>query len=115
MKGVFIMDSKQVLKDIGNRLYEKRKEKGLTQEKLAELIGVTPQMISYTEQGKKAIRPENLIKICKTLNVSADYLLMGKKPSDIAFVSDEAFKSLTDEQRIYIKIIIDSCINLCNS
>lgn len=106
------MDSSQLLKDIGERLVQKRKEKGYTQEKLAELIEVTPQMISYAEQGRKAMRPENIIKICCALNISADYLLMGKETTSFDLL-EKHFENLTSEQQIYIKLILDSCINLC--
>ena len=44
---------------------------------MAEKIGVSVQMISNLECGKKAIRPENIVKICEALNISTDYLLTG--------------------------------------
>lgn len=107
------MDSAQLLREIGLRLYTKRREKGYTQEKLAELTEVTPQTISYAEQGRKAMRAENIVKVCNALNISADYLLMGKEEHTSLNVLEEAFKNLTNEQQIYVKLILDSCINLC--
>ena len=106
------MNSEELLKEIGARLAKTRKEKGYTQEQLAELIEVTPQMISYAEKGRKAMRPENLIKICTTLDTSADYLLMGKETTSFG-IFEKHFENLTNEQQIYIKLILDSCINLC--
>lgn len=107
------MDSAQLLREIGTRLYIKRREKGYTQEKLAELTDVTPQTISYAEQGRKAMRAENIVKVCNALNISADYLLMGKESNTSFEVLEEQIKSLTNEQQIYIKLILNSCINLC--
>lgn len=49
----------------------------MTQEELAEKLGVSTQMISNLELGKKAIRPENLAKVCQVLGLSADFILMG--------------------------------------
>ena len=49
----------------------------LTQEQLAEHIGVSLQTISCIELGKKAVRPENLAKLCLCLDISADYILYG--------------------------------------
>ena len=49
------MEYNKLLSEIGFRLYTKRKERGYTQEKLAELMDVTPQTISYAESGKKAM------------------------------------------------------------
>ena len=42
-------------------------------------MGVSLQTISCIELGKKAIRPENLANLCLHLNVSADYILYGKR------------------------------------
>lgn len=65
------------LEDVGNRIMSRRKKMGLTQEALAEKSDVTTQFVSYAESGKRAMRPENLIKISNALNVSVDYLLSG--------------------------------------
>lgn len=67
-----------ILKEMGQRLRQCRKKSNLSQEKLAELVGVTPQTISTAETGKKALRPENMIKICEVLNTSPNYLLLGE-------------------------------------
>ena len=71
------MNEKDILKEMGERIYNCRKSFKMTQEELAEKIGVSTQMISNLELGKKAIRPENLIKLCFALSVSADYILIG--------------------------------------
>ncbi|MGN0573468.1 MAG: helix-turn-helix domain-containing protein [Acutalibacteraceae bacterium] len=71
------MNNQSLLKEIGERVYNRRKSLGYTQEQLAEKMNVSVQMISNLELGKKAIRPENIIKICSALEISADYLLMG--------------------------------------
>ena len=57
---------------------DRRKRLGLTQEALAEKGEVTTQFVSYAESGKRAMRPENLLKISSALEVSADYLLTGE-------------------------------------
>ena len=72
------MDS-TFLTDMGNRIAQRRKELHLTQEELSEMIGVSSQTISCIELGKKAARPENLARICTQLDVSADYILYGKR------------------------------------
>lgn len=57
------------------RLYECRKEKGLSQTALAEILGVQQSCISKWERGATAPDPEDIAKICKILDVSSDYLL----------------------------------------
>lgn len=73
------MSETAFLKEMGQRIMLRRKSLRLTQEELAEKIDVSTQMISNLELGKKAIRPENLAKVCDVLDVSADYVLTGAK------------------------------------
>lgn len=69
------MDEKgNLLRELGNRIYDRRKQLRMTQETLAEAAGITPQTVSAAELGKKALRPENIINICAALDVSPDYL-----------------------------------------
>ena len=73
------MNNNNFLSSMGLRISERRKELNLTQEKLAEKMGVSLQTIFCIELGKKAIRPENLANLCLHLDVSADYILYGKR------------------------------------
>ena len=67
------------LRAIGERICERRKAVGLTQERLAEKMDVSIQMISNLERGNKAIRIDNLVKLCAILGVSTDYILLGDR------------------------------------
>ena len=67
------------LVNMGVRIALRRKELHLTQEQLAEKMGLSLQSISCIELGKKAIRPENLANLCSHLGVTADYILYGKR------------------------------------
>ena len=60
----------ELLAGIGQRISSARKSKKMTQEALAELADVSYQAISSAELGKKALRPENIIKISQALQVS---------------------------------------------
>lgn len=60
----------ELLAGIGHRISSARKSKKMTQEALAELADVSYQTISSAELGKKALRPENIIKISQALQVS---------------------------------------------
>ena len=64
---------------MGKRIAQRRKELHLSQEQLAEKMGVSLQTISCIELGKKAVRPENLANLCTYLNVTADYILYGRR------------------------------------
>lgn len=67
--------------NMGVRIAQQRKDLKLTQEQLAEKMGVSLQTISCIELGKKAVRPENLANLCSYLNISSDYILYGKRDS----------------------------------
>ena len=56
-------------------LKELRREKGLSQKKLAELIGSNNSSVCDWECGRSEPSLFYLVKLCKTLEVSADYLL----------------------------------------
>lgn len=64
---------------IGDRVKEVREAKNLTQLQLAEMMEVSEQTIGNIERGAKGTRLANFIKLCEMLEVSADYLLFGKK------------------------------------
>lgn len=55
-----------------------RKEKQLSQEELAERIGVSRQAISKWEQGNGYPETEKLLVLSQELNVSLDYLMLGE-------------------------------------
>ena len=102
------------LQVIGNRITELRKRLGWTQEELAEKADLTPQFVSYAESGKRAMRPENLLKLSKALNGSADYLLTGEIiDKDLLILSDK-IKQLSPSQIRIIENIVDQCNDLFN-
>ena len=100
----------ELLNQIGNRLQTQRKQLRLTQEELAELSEITAQTISYAELGKKALRPENIIRICSALQISTDYLLTGKiTENDCSYLSSK-ISELTPAQYRHLEDIINSYI-----
>lgn len=100
------------LSEIGIRIVERRKQLGYTQEELAERADLTPQFVSYAESGKRAMRPENLLKLAKALNVSADYLLTGDIVEKDMLILSDKMKKLTPSQVRIIENIIDECNSL---
>lgn len=105
-------DKELKLVEIGNRIADRRKQLGLTQEALADKGDMTTQFVSYAEAGKRAMRPENLLKISSALEVSADYLLTGEIiDKDLLILSDK-LRSLSPSQLRIIESIIDECNKL---
>ncbi len=77
---------------IGNQLAKLRKEKGLTGEKLAEQLGVSPQAVSKWENGKCLPESTLLPQIAELLGVSVDILLA--PPEEGAPIEGEAEQGL---------------------
>ena len=100
------------LKEIGQRIIERRKKLGLTQEALAERADVTAQFVSYAEAGKRAMRPENLLKIADALEVSADYLLTGDIIDKDLLILADKLRKLTPSQIRIIENLVDECCAL---
>lgn len=60
---------------LGEKLRHLRKERGLTQQELAEKVMVAPSTIGMYEQGRREPDTSTLSKLCQVLHVSVDYLL----------------------------------------
>lgn len=54
-----------------------RQERHISQEELAEIMGVSRQAVSKWEQGSGYPETEKLLVLAKKLNVSLDYLMVG--------------------------------------
>lgn len=67
-------------KEIGSRIKGIRKERGITQEQLAEYADVSVDFIGLVETGRSSLKVPTLAKIAKALNISADYLIYGDAP-----------------------------------
>lgn len=61
------------------RLYEYRKNANLSQEELAEKIGVSRQAVSKWERGEASPDTDNLIALSEVYGVTLDELVKGKK------------------------------------
>lgn len=97
-----------LIQQMGTRLYTRRKQLRLTQEELAEAANVTSQTISTAELGKKALRPENIVKICSALDISTDYLLCGHVTAVDHSMLMEKISKLTPNQYFHLEDIVNS-------
>lgn len=86
------------LVEMGGRIKSRRKSIGISQEKLAEMIFVSPHYIYEIERGMKAMSLETLMNISQALSLSTDYILYGEQTGDTASLSEQ-LKVLSDEQR----------------
>lgn len=87
---------------IGNRIAKFRKVKGMTQEDLANKLGVSPQAVSKWENDASCPDISLLPQLCRLLDVTTDELLTGKN-NEVKLVPVEQRKSM-DELTLRIKV-----------
>ena len=75
------------------RIRELRKNKSLSQEQLADKLGVTKQAVSQMERGARKPSVTMLEALCDFFNVSTDYLL-GKEDVTIRIVDGDGIRKL---------------------
>lgn len=96
---------------MGMRIQQARKAASFTQMAFAEKIGVSTQYISDLERGVVGCSTATLIKICDTLDVSADYILRGHKPVSPKPLSlSDRFGSLSPQEQE----LVEEGFNLLN-
>lgn len=93
------------LVNFGNRLKTLRIKKKLTQQQLADLLGLTKSVISAYENGLRYPAYDVLIKIASIFKVSTDFLL------GVEIKREIDTSGLTDEQVEALIVLIDTIRN----
>ena len=99
-------------KEMGKRIKQKRKELNLTQEKLSEILEISPTYISEIERGTGISSLATITKIANVLNLDLDYLILGISNTNI----DKTFSNLLEripkkDQKLFISL----CENIANT
>lgn len=104
---------------IGKRIAYIRKERGYTQEKLAELADISIQFLSDIENNKKSMTVTTLRKIADCLNVTTDYIIYGRESSNEHFMIDIMFDTLSDKNKRkaekLLEVFVDAVYNSENN
>lgn len=84
------------------RIRKAREDAGYTREKFSEALGVSVSYMAEVERGRTGISVKMLIKICKLLGLSADYVLFGESSNTDALVAklqriDEKYLPMLDK------------------
>lgn len=62
-------------KDLGSRVRQARRQMALTQEELAEKMGISASFLGHIERGSRVASLETLVSLCNVLKVTPEYLL----------------------------------------
>lgn len=66
------------MEESGVRIKKLRTELEMTQEEIAELVGIAQSSYARIESGKKGVSIDTLVAIAEVLNTSLDYIILGK-------------------------------------
>lgn len=94
-------------KAIGKRIKIARIKKNLTQETVADKIGVTPQHVSNIETGNSSVSLPTLVAIANILTVSVDELLCDTVLASKIIFEKEAQEIFSDSNEYEIRILVD--------
>ena len=105
-------EKKEINVEVGRRVRQAREAAGLTQERFAELIGISPQNVSCVERGLAGVSLTVLRRMCEILRVSSDFLLMGDGAGNDAEALTRRLEQLPPEQFRVVRAVINSVLEL---
>lgn len=94
-------------KQMGSRIFQRRKKLGFTQKEFARMINISNNHLSNIENGKSLPSFESFLKICAELKVSSDFIISGTIFPDINDEISLKIRKCSDEDKIKISHIID--------
>ena len=87
---------------IGQRTAELRKRAGISQQRLAEMLGVSRTTITQIENGKRKVSVDELEKLSEIFNLSMDNLLSSKEEPEVILVEKQEEKKMESPIRINV-------------
>lgn len=84
--------------NIGEKLYELRKGKNLSQEEVAEKLNVTRQTVSKWETNQSSPDFDKILPICELFEISTEELITGKKTKEKNNENEEMKKDVKEEK-----------------
>lgn len=89
---------------IGLKIRDRRKELGLTQEKLAEILGITYQQLQRYENGTSYLNTDRLQAISNALDVSIPYFFEEKGEGKVS-IMDRGHPYMSPEEREFVEYL----------
>lgn len=103
-----------MIDSIGKRISYIRKKRGYSQNKLAELSGISVQFLSDIENNKKSMTVKTLRQIADNLNISTDYIIYGREKPIENTTIDIMLNSLSNKNKNYAEKLLCIFIDAIN-
>ena len=99
---------------LGEKIYNQRKFRGMSQEELASQITVSRQAVSKWELGESVPDTENVVQLSKLFGVSTDYLLNDniETDMDISVVCENSDKQKKKYNLIMLYAVIGTFLGV---
>jgi len=88
--------------EIGQKTAELRKRAGISQQRLAGMLGVSRTTITQIENGKRKVSVDELAKFSEIFNLSVDNLLSSKEEPEVIFAEKQEEKKMESPIRINV-------------
>ncbi len=88
--------------ELGQRTAELRKRAGISQQRLAEMMGVSRTTITQIENGKRKVSADELARLSEIYNLSVDNLLFSKEEPEVIFAEKQEEKEMESPIRINV-------------
>ncbi|MGN0599061.1 MAG: helix-turn-helix domain-containing protein [Oscillospiraceae bacterium] len=95
-------------REVGRRMAKRRKELGLKQYQVCEIIDVNYKYISNLETGRSAPSLEVLMDLCQALKTTPNYLLIGTNENISNETLTEKISRLDGKSKLILNDIIDT-------
>jgi transcriptional regulator with XRE-family HTH domain len=112
MQICMILTKKQVM--VGQRIRTIRTKKGISQEYLAEQLGLTQSTLARIEQGKAKLAASLVPALCKTLEVEIEEIFSSEKVNienntfnDSSMLNGYVGKLIMDQKELYEKLLVE--------
>ena len=104
---------KEANQRIGANIKAAREEFRYTQERLSELLGITPNHLSAIERGYYGASLELIYKLCHIFSIDANRLFFGKaEPSDFTVALTQKLAALPPKQGLQICKLISLLLEI---
>lgn len=101
----------EILKKVGHRIRQIRKERGLSREELAYRASLHAGFIGYVERGEKSMTIESLEKLTDAFEITLEELFHGLQPSGksiaettLSKILDNLYTMNTEEQKLILEV-----------
>lgn len=89
-------------KIIGQKISTLRKSKNISQQKLADYLGISRPTITQIEKGNRYLTPEEILNLSEFLGVSPNQLINPKSKNEIVFAEEKLESSAEESLRISV-------------